>query len=134
MTAKHRKSKNNHKHEENFFKNDAAESDVRGGGGSSSVPLVLFIVTVIGGVVGLWFCFQQHQTLTHLTDSLAAVHMKMMKLQSAHEELRQSGTKVRIESLKKKEKKKKSHPHPQDMLCIFMGEINKCINRKLYEE
>lgn len=95
MTAKHRKSKNNHKHEENFFKNDVVESEVRSGANSSSVHLVLFLVIVLGGAVGLWFCIQQHQTLTQLTDSVAGMQMKIMKLQSAHEEFRQSGTKVR---------------------------------------
>lgn len=98
MTAKHRKSKNNHKHEENFFKNDVVESEVRTSAkvdGSFSVHLVLFLVILIGGAVGLWFCFQQHQTLTQLTDSVAGMQMKIMKLQSAYEEFRQSGTKVR---------------------------------------
>lgn len=95
MTAKHRKSKNNHKHEENFFKNDVVESEVRMGANPFSVHLVLFLVIVIGGAVGLWFCVQQHQTVTQLTDSVAGMQMKVVKLQSAYEEFRQSGTKVR---------------------------------------
>ncbi|XP_056897646.1 neurofilament medium polypeptide isoform X2 [Takifugu flavidus] len=99
MTAKHRKSKNNHKHEENFFKNDVVEAEVRTGANSSSVHLVLFLVIVVGGAVGLWFCFQQHQTLSQLTDSVAGMQVKIMKLQVAHEEFRQSGTKHLSESL-----------------------------------
>ncbi|TNM86821.1 hypothetical protein fugu_007051 [Takifugu bimaculatus] len=96
MTAKHRKSKNNHKHEENFFKNDVVEAEVRTGAHSSSVHLVLFLVIVVGGAVGLWFCFQQHQTLSQLTDSVAGMQVKIMKLQVAHEEFRQSGTKQHL--------------------------------------
>ncbi|XP_011600960.2 actin cytoskeleton-regulatory complex protein PAN1 isoform X1 [Takifugu rubripes] len=96
MTAKHRKSKNNHKHEENFFKNDVVEAEVRTGANSSSVHLVLFLVIVVGGAVGLWFCFQQHQTLSQLTDSVAGMQVKIMKLQAAHEEFRQSGTKQHL--------------------------------------
>lgn len=115
MTAKHRKSKNNHKHEENFFKNDVVEAEVRTGANSSSVHLVLFLVIVVGGAVGLWFCFQQHQTLSQLTDSVAGMQVKIMKLQAAHEEFRQSGTKVWSFI-------KSPHPPPSwHMLCIIMG-------------
>lgn len=121
MTAKHRKSKNNHKHEENFLKNDVAESEVRTGANSSSVHLVLFLVIVIGGSVGLWFCFQQHQTLTQLTDSVAGMQMKIMKLQSAYEEFRQSGTKVRRWS------------HPVRRLCLlYCNEKNPSYNKETW--
>lgn len=111
MTAKHRKSKNNHKHEENFFKNDVVEAEVRTGANSSSVHLVLFLVIVVCGAVGLWFCFQQHQTLSQLTDSVAGMQVKIMKLQAAHEEFRQSGTKVWsfIKS-----------PHPHGICCVLL--------------
>lgn len=95
MTAKHRKGKGNHKHEDNFFKNEVTESEVRSGSGSNyALHLVLFLMVVIGGATGAWFCLQQHQTLTHLTDSLMGMQVKMVKLQSSHEEIRQSSGKV----------------------------------------
>lgn len=122
MTAKHRKSKNNHKHEENFFKNDVVESEVRPGANSSSVHLALILAVVIGGAVGLWFCFQQHQTLSQLTDSVAGMQMKIMKLQSAHEEFRQSGTKVRRCSL--------SSPPTRSVFYIFMKEQKSSYNQE----
>ncbi|XP_026222728.1 glutamic acid-rich protein isoform X2 [Anabas testudineus] len=100
MTAKHRKGKSNHKQEENFFdKNEATESQARSGGRNPALVLVLFLVIGIGGATGAWFCFQQHQTLTYLTDNLTGMQMKMVKLQTAHEELRQSGGKHNSENL-----------------------------------
>lgn len=99
MTAKHRKGKNNHKHEDNFFKNDIMESEVRAAGNNYAVALVLIIVVVIGGAIGAWFCFQQHQTLTYLTDNIMGIQMKIAKLQSSHEDLRQSNGKHISESL-----------------------------------
>lgn len=94
MTAKHRKGKSNHKHEDNFFKNEVIESEVRPGGNNYTLLLVLFLMIVIGGATGAWFCFQQHQTLTYLTENLMGVQMKIVKLQSSHEEMRQSSSKV----------------------------------------
>lgn len=94
MTAKHRKGKSNHKHEDNFFKNEVAESEVRGGANNYTLLLVLFLMIVIGGAAGAWFCFQQHQTLTYLTDNLMGMQMKIVKLQASHEEMRQSNSKV----------------------------------------
>ncbi|XP_076596281.1 uncharacterized protein LOC143326552 isoform X2 [Chaetodon auriga] len=99
MTAKHRKGKGNHKHEDNFFKNEVAESEVRAGANNYPLLLVLFLMIVIGGASGAWFCFQQHQTLTYLTDSLTGMQMKIVKLQSSHEEMRQSSGKHVSESL-----------------------------------
>ncbi|XP_076022286.1 uncharacterized protein LOC143012844 [Genypterus blacodes] len=93
MTAKHRKGKNNHKHEDNFFKNDVLESEVRTGGNNYALLLVLFLIVVIGGATGAWFCFQQHQTLTYLTDNLTGMQMKIVRLQSSHEEFRQTNHK-----------------------------------------
>ncbi|KAL7398502.1 hypothetical protein ABVT39_010820 [Epinephelus coioides] len=90
MTAKHRRGKGNHKHEDNFFKNEVVESEVRGGVNNYALHLVLFLLIVIGGATGAWFCFQQHQSLTYLTDSLMGMQMKIVKLQSSHEEMRQS--------------------------------------------
>ncbi|XP_063738961.1 uncharacterized protein LOC134864106 isoform X2 [Eleginops maclovinus] len=99
MTAKHRKGKNNYKHEDNFFKNDATETEVRGGGNNIALHLVLFLLIVICGATGSWFCFQQHQTLTYLTDNLMGMQMKIVKLQSSHEEMRQSNSQQVSESL-----------------------------------
>lgn len=95
MTAKHRKGKGNHKHEDNFFKNEIMETEVRPGGNNYTLLLVLLGIIVIGGAAGAWFCFQQHQTLTYLTDNLTGMQMKIVKLQSSHEEMRQSDSKVR---------------------------------------
>ncbi|KAK7915774.1 hypothetical protein WMY93_011535 [Mugilogobius chulae] len=96
MTAKHRKGKNNHKHEDNFFKNDVIDSEVRAAGNNYTLALVLVLVVVLGGAIGAWFCFQQHQTLTYLTDNLMGIQMKIAKLQSSHEELRQSNGKKQV--------------------------------------
>lgn len=95
MTAKHRKGKSNHKQEENFFKNDVVETEVRAGGNNHALLLVLFLMIVIGGAIGAWFCVQQNQTLSQLTDNLMGMQMKIVKLQSSHEEMRQSSSKVR---------------------------------------
>lgn len=95
MTAKHRKGKSNHKPEDNFLKNEVSESEVSAGGGNNhTLVLVLFLMLVIGGSVGAWVCFQQHQTLTYLTDNLLGLQMKIVKLQSSHEDMRQSSDKV----------------------------------------
>nr|XP_033484901.1 neurofilament light polypeptide isoform X2 [Epinephelus lanceolatus] len=99
MTAKHRRGKGNHKHEDNFFKNEVVESEVRGGVNNYALHLVLFLLIVIGGATGAWFCFQQHQSLTYLTDSLMGMQMKIVKLQSSHEEMRQSSREHVSESL-----------------------------------
>ena len=90
MTAKHRKGKSNHKHEDNFFKNEVLEAEARPGGNSSALLLVLVAVVLLGGLTGTWFCFQQHQTLTYLTDNLMGIQTKIARLQSSHEELRLS--------------------------------------------
>lgn len=96
MTAKHRKGKSNHKQEDNFFKNEAIETEVRAGGNNYTLLSVLVLIMVICGATGAWFCFQQHQTLTHLTDNLVGIQMKIVKLQSSHEELRQSKSKQHV--------------------------------------
>jgi len=95
MTAKHRKGKSNHKQDDNFFKNEVMETEVRAGGNNYTLLLVLNAIILIGGATCAWFCFQQHQTLTYLTDNLMGIQMKIMKLQSFHEEMRQSKSKVR---------------------------------------
>nr|XP_049609074.1 myosin-13 isoform X2 [Syngnathus scovelli] len=70
MTAKHRKGKSNHKHEEDHGK--------------------------IGVATGAWFYYQQHQTLTHLTDTITGMQMKVAKLQASQETMRQTSDKVRV--------------------------------------
>ncbi|KAA8590793.1 hypothetical protein FQN60_001736 [Etheostoma spectabile] len=103
MTAKHRRGKGNHKHEDNFFKNEVTESEVRTGVNNHALHLVLFLLIVIGGATGAWFCFQQHQTLTYLTDNLVGMQMKIVKLQSSHEEMRQSSSEQHVsESLERR--------------------------------
>ncbi|KAM6925618.1 uncharacterized protein FYW49_005769 [Xenentodon cancila] len=99
MTAKHRKGKSNHKHEDNFFKNEVMETEARPGGNPHTLFLILVVLFLIGGFTGAWFCFQQHQTLTYLTDNLMGIQMKIVKLQSSHEELRLSNKKQLSESL-----------------------------------
>lgn len=95
MTAKHRKGKSNHKQEDNFFKSELLETEVRPGGNSHTPLLVLVSVVVIGWVAGACFFFQQHLTLTDLTDNVMGIQVKIAKLQSSHEELRLSNTKVK---------------------------------------
>ncbi|XP_029292355.1 neurofilament medium polypeptide-like isoform X2 [Cottoperca gobio] len=92
MTAKHRKGKNSYKHEDNLLKNEVTEAEGRGGGNNNALHLILFLLLVIGGATGSWFCFQQHQTLTYLTDNLMGMQMKIVKLQSSHHEMRQSSS------------------------------------------
>ncbi|XP_057686013.1 myosin-4 [Corythoichthys intestinalis] len=99
MTAKHRKGKSNHKHEEDHVKSEIVESEVRTGG--SSYTLVLFLgllVVVVGGATSAWFCYQQHQTLTQLTDTVTGLQMKVVKLQASQETMRQTSDKVHISS------------------------------------
>ncbi|XP_061591434.1 uncharacterized protein zgc:66479 isoform X1 [Cololabis saira] len=99
MTAKHRKGKSNHKHEDNFFKNEVLEAEARSGGNSYTLFLILTVLLLIGGFTGAWFCFQQHQTLTYLTDNLMGIQMKIVKLQSSHEDLRLANKKQIPESV-----------------------------------
>ncbi|KAL6119260.1 uncharacterized protein ACO6RY_03872 [Pungitius sinensis] len=92
MTAKHRRGKGNSKHEDGSFRNDVAEPESRAGGNNPALLSVLFLLIAIGGAGGAWFCLQQQQTLTHLTDTLMGMQMKIVKLQSSHEEMRQSSS------------------------------------------
>lgn len=95
MTAKHRRGKGNQKQEDNFIKNEIIEPEVRAAGNNSTHLLVLLAVVVVGGAIGAWICFQQHQTLSYLTDSVMNMQVKIARLQSSHEEVRQSSGKVR---------------------------------------
>nr|XP_057907524.1 putative uncharacterized protein DDB_G0271606 [Doryrhamphus excisus] len=95
MTAKHRKGKSNHKHEEDHLKSEVPESKVSAGGNSYTVVFFLCLVVVLGGSIGAWFCYQQHQTLSHLTDTFMSLQMKVAKLQS-QETMRQTNDKVHV--------------------------------------
>ncbi|XP_056154860.1 FK506-binding protein 5 [Lampris incognitus] len=91
MTAKHRKGKSsNHRHEDNFLKHDSPEAEVPRGGSHYTLLFILFLMVVIGGVTAAWFCFQQHQTISYLAESVMGMQGKIMKLQSSLEEIRQS--------------------------------------------
>ncbi|XP_018615835.2 neurofilament medium polypeptide-like [Scleropages formosus] len=93
MTAKHRKGKSNHKHDENSLRHDVAEQEARGGHGGALL-FVLLLLVVVGGASGAWFCLQQHQSVTHLAESLASVQKNMVKLQTLQEETRNSNEKL----------------------------------------
>ncbi|XP_061759225.1 uncharacterized protein zgc:66479 isoform X3 [Nerophis ophidion] len=95
MTAKHRKGKGNHKHEEDNFKTEVSDSEVRAGGNSSTLVFLLWLFVVLGGSIGSWLCYQQHLTLSRLTDSFTSMQMKVAKLQS-QESLRQNSDKVHV--------------------------------------
>ena len=56
---------------------------------------------VIGGAGISWFCFQQSQTITYLTDNFMGMQMKIVKLQASQEEIRQSN-KVGVTQKKKR--------------------------------
>ncbi|KAM8863500.1 uncharacterized protein AB9W97_018310 isoform 2-T2 [Spinachia spinachia] len=99
MTAKHRRGKGNSKHEDGWSRGDVAEPESRAGGNNPALLSVLFLLIAIGGAGGAWFCFQQQQTLTHLTDNLTGMQMKIVRLQSSHEEMRQSSSEHVPESL-----------------------------------
>ncbi|XP_077368707.1 uncharacterized protein LOC144013556 isoform X2 [Festucalex cinctus] len=94
MTAKHRKGKSNHKHEEDHVKSEIPESEVRSGGNNYTLVLFVCLVVVAGVATGAWFCYQQHQTLTHLTDTVTGMQMKVVKLQASQETMRQTSDKV----------------------------------------
>ncbi|XP_062397579.1 retinitis pigmentosa 1-like 1 protein isoform X2 [Sardina pilchardus] len=101
MTAKHRRGKSSNKHEENSYKHDSLEPEERPGN-NLALLLVLFLIIVIGGATVGWFCFQQQQTLTYLTDNLMGMQMKMVKLQSFQEELRKSTEKHGMEGFEQR--------------------------------
>ncbi|XP_054635611.1 involucrin [Dunckerocampus dactyliophorus] len=95
MTAKHRKGKSNHKHEDDNLKSEVPESKVHAGGKSYTLVFFLCLVVVLGGSIGAWFCYQQHQTLSHLTDTFMSMQMKVAQLQS-QETMRQTSDKVQM--------------------------------------
>lgn len=95
MTAKHRKGKSNHSHEENSSSHSAVEPEPQGGGGSHSGSVcVLFLLFVVGGATAAWFCFQQHQTVTSLTDSVERLQSKLAQMENVGEQLREANEKV----------------------------------------
>lgn len=94
MTAKHRGKKNKHNHEDfNHLIHESSEPEARGGN-QNVLLLISFLMIVIGGATGTWFCFQQHQSITYLADNFMGMQMKMVTLQSFQEEIRQTNEKV----------------------------------------
>ncbi|XP_035596307.1 neurofilament medium polypeptide-like isoform X2 [Oncorhynchus keta] len=93
MTAKHRGKKNKHNHEDfNHLIHESSEPEARGGN-QNVILLISFLMIVIGGATGTWFCFQQHQSITYLADNFMGMQMKMVTLQSFQEEIRQTNEK-----------------------------------------
>ncbi|XP_020362196.1 uncharacterized protein LOC109908120 isoform X3 [Oncorhynchus kisutch] len=93
MTAKHRGKKNKHNHEDfNHLIHESSEPEARGGN-QNVLLLISFLMIVIGGATGTWFCFQQHQSITYLADNFMGMQMKMVTLQSFQEEIRQTNEK-----------------------------------------
>lgn len=101
MTAKHRKGKNNNKYEENSFKHDVPEVEERSGNHYTLI-FILFLIVIIGGATIGWLWFQQQQTLSHLTDNLMGMQMKMVRLQSQQEEFRKSSDKQGLEGIEQR--------------------------------
>ncbi|XP_038863533.1 neurofilament medium polypeptide isoform X2 [Salvelinus namaycush] len=93
MTAKHRGKKNKHNHEDfNHLNHESSEPEARGGN-QNALLFILFLMIVVGGATGAWFCFQQHQSITYLADNFMGMQMKMVTLQSFQEEIRQTNEK-----------------------------------------
>ncbi|KAM9429281.1 uncharacterized protein ACWYII_017435 isoform 3-T3 [Salvelinus alpinus] len=93
MTAKHRGKKNKHNHEDfNHLNHESSEPEARGGN-QNVLLFILFLMIVVGGATGAWFCFQQHQSITYLADNFMGMQMKMVTLQSFQEEIRQTNEK-----------------------------------------
>nr|XP_029520655.1 uncharacterized protein LOC115132301 isoform X2 [Oncorhynchus nerka] len=93
MTAKHRGKKNKHNHEDfNHLIHESSEPEARGGN-QNVILFISFLMIVIGGATGTWFCFQQHQSITYLADNFMGMQMKMVTLQSFQEEIRQTNEK-----------------------------------------
>ncbi|XP_033900378.3 cingulin-like [Acipenser ruthenus] len=96
MTARHRKGKSNHSHEDNSSSHSAVEPEPQGGGGGShsGSVCVLFLLFVVGGSTAAWFCFQQHQTVTSLTDSVERLQSKLSQMENVGEQLREANEKL----------------------------------------
>ncbi|XP_064162794.1 neurofilament light polypeptide-like [Anguilla rostrata] len=86
-TARHRKGKNFHKREENHFIDEALEQDL-GSGNQYILMFILLLLLVVGGTTFAWFCHAQQQTISHLTESLSGLQMKIVKFQQVQEEMR----------------------------------------------
>ncbi|XP_015197701.2 hyaluronan mediated motility receptor isoform X1 [Lepisosteus oculatus] len=93
MTAKHRKGKNNHRQEENSFKDDSFERGPRNGKYNTSV-IILFFLIGVGVVTSSWFFTQQLQTIGVLTDNLRGVQLKIAQLQTLQEEVQKVNAKL----------------------------------------
>ncbi|KAK1145646.1 inhibitor of nuclear factor kappa-B kinase-interacting protein-like [Acipenser oxyrinchus oxyrinchus] len=94
MTAKHRKGKSNHRPEENSSSHSAVEPEPQGGGSHSGSVCVLFLLFVAGGATAAWFCFQQHQTVASLTDSVERLQSKLAQMENVGEQLREANEKL----------------------------------------
>ncbi|XP_041702460.1 protein Ycf2 isoform X3 [Coregonus clupeaformis] len=93
MTAKHRGKKNKHNHEDfNHLNHESSEPEARGEN-QNVLLFILFLLIVVGGATATWYCFQQHQSITYLADNFVGMQMKMVKLQSFQEEIRQTNEK-----------------------------------------
>ncbi|XP_036388106.1 putative uncharacterized protein DDB_G0287113 [Megalops cyprinoides] len=94
-TARHRKGKNHIKRDENSFIHEALESEPRNGN-LYVLLFILFLMLIVGGAVVVWFCHQQQQTITQLTENLTSMQMKVVKFQTFQEEMRTNKDKLPI--------------------------------------
>ncbi|KAJ8259628.1 hypothetical protein GJAV_G00171610 [Gymnothorax javanicus] len=86
-TARHRKGKNFHKREDNHFLDDALEPELRSGN-QYILMFILLLLLVVGGTTFAWFSHAQQQTISHLTESLSGLQMKIVKFQQSQEEMK----------------------------------------------
>ncbi|KAG7477823.1 hypothetical protein MATL_G00073690 [Megalops atlanticus] len=94
-TARHRKGKNHIKRDENSFIHEALESEPRNGN-LHVLLFILFLMLIVGGAVVVWFCHQQQQTITQLTENLTSMQIKVVKFQTFQEEMRTNKDKLPI--------------------------------------
>ncbi|KAL1021045.1 hypothetical protein UPYG_G00007980 [Umbra pygmaea] len=92
MTAKNRKKNKPNQEDFNTFSHESSELEARGGH-QYALLLILFVLIVVGGATATWVCFQQHQTITYISDSIMGMQLKIVKLQSSQEEIRQTNEK-----------------------------------------
>ncbi|KAJ8395361.1 hypothetical protein AAFF_G00033460 [Aldrovandia affinis] len=94
-TARHRKGKNNHKRVENNFINEDLDPEL--GSGNHYIPmLILLLMLLLGGIAAAWFCYEQQQTITQLTENLTGVQRNILHFQTFHEEMRKKNVELPI--------------------------------------